>query len=224
MACLFGNKLRFTACSEFIASMGRPWGGEWNVLPNFVDCGFFEFRNHVAADAPLLFLSRIEEIKGTHLAIEIAKRAGRSLIIAGNRVNDLKGERYWQNAIAPHIDDRQTRYHGPVDDQQKNKLLGLAAALLVPVQWAEPFGIVFAESLACGTPIISCPQGALPEIVTEGVHGFLINSINEGVAAVHRLNTISRTACRERAEEKFSVQVIGAQYEQLYENMISKNR
>jgi glycosyltransferase involved in cell wall biosynthesis len=224
MARLFRNKLRFTACSEFIAVMGRTWGGEWDVIPNFVDCEFFEFRDHVSGDAPLVFLSRVEEIKGTHLAIEMAKRAGCNLVIAGNRVNDPSGERYWNDFITPHLDDRQIRYVGPIDDKQKNKLLGGAAALLVPIQWGEPFGIVFVEALACGTPIISYPKGALREIVSHGVQGFLVESVEEGVDAIHRINTISRTACRERAEEKFSAQVVTKQYERLYKRMVTRAR
>jgi glycosyltransferase involved in cell wall biosynthesis len=88
--------------------------------------------------------------------------------------------------------------------------------MIVPVEWDEPFGIVFAEALACGTPVISTPRGALPEIVTEGVEGFLVGSLDEACDAVRRLGEIDRHACRRRAVEHFSAAVIAAGYERLY--------
>jgi glycosyltransferase involved in cell wall biosynthesis len=177
----------------------------------------------VEADASLLFLSRIERIKGPHTAIEIARGAGRRLVIAGNQVKEGDGPAYWRKEIEPHIDGHKVEYVGPVDDAQKSELLRRAAALVVPVEWDEPFGIVFAEALACGTPLISCPRGALPEIIEHGQHGFLINSVTDGVAAVQQLGTISRQACRARAEQQFSVQVVASEYENLYRQMISRN-
>ena len=107
-----------------------------------------------------------------------------------------------------------------MNDLQKNELLGQAAAMVVPIEWNEPFGIVFAEALACGTPVISSPRGALPEIVEQGRHGFLINSIEEGVAAIKQLETIDRTECRRRFEQAFSSDVIAAQYLSLYGRLI----
>jgi glycosyltransferase involved in cell wall biosynthesis len=88
--------------------------------------------------------------------------------------------------------------------------------MVVPIQWEEPFGIVFAESLACGTPVISCPRGALPEIVRPGIDGFLIQSIEEGCQAVARLATIDRAVCRRRAEDHFSPGAVVARYLELY--------
>src|SRR6266542_6451456 len=160
--------LRFTGCSEHICVTGRAAGGQWTAIPNFVDTGRYTFRPSVSLDAPLVFLSRVEPIKGAHLAIEAARRAGRRLLIAGNHVEEGENGRYWREQIVPHLDHDGIEYIGPVDDRQKDELLGQASAMLVPVQWEEPFGIVFAEALACGTPVISCPRGALPEIVREG--------------------------------------------------------
>jgi glycosyltransferase involved in cell wall biosynthesis len=215
-ARLGGNGLVFTACSEFIAAQGRPWGGRWETIPNFVDTDFYGFEPKVATDAPLVFLSRVERIKGAHTAIEIARRSGRRLIIAGNRLEEGEGRAYWEREIAPHIGRGGIEYIGPVNDAQKNVLLGGAAALVVPVEWGEPFGIVFAESLACGTPVISCPLGALPEIVIHGKQGFLVRNAAEGAAAVDRLHTINRIDCRQRAEELFSRAGVVSRYESLY--------
>ena len=221
-ARLGGRRFVFTACSEFIANEGRQWGGRWVAVPNFVDTSFYLFQASVATDAPLVFLGRIERIKGAHTAIQIARRAKRRLIIAGNRVDEGDGAAYWSNEIAPHIGHDGVEYVGPVNDGQKNELLGHAAALLAPIEWDEPFGIVFIESLACGTPVISCRRGALPEIVDDGKHGFLIRDIGEGVAAVDRLGLIQRQTCRDRVEQMFSQQVVVGMYERLYAEMLGR--
>ena len=209
--------LTFTGCSDYIARRGRPAGGDWHGIPNFADTEALTLGRSVPADAPLVFLSRVEEIKGAHWAIEIARRTGRRLVIAGNHstASDPEGE-FWRRRIAPEIGKDGIEYVGPVDDVQKNALLGQARAMVVPIQWNEPFGIVFAEALACGTPVISCPRGALPEIVRPGVDGFLINSIEEGCAAVERVGALDRAECRHRAEELFSADAVVARYLDLY--------
>lgn len=220
LAQMFGGKrLEFTAISEHIARQGRGQGGTWHVVPNFVDISKYNFAAEASSDAPLVFLSRVEPIKGAHLAIAIAKKAGRKLILAGNRVESGSAKGYWGREIAAHLDRDGISYAGEVDDQQKNELLGKAAALLVPVQWDEPFGIVFAEALACGTPVISCPRGALPEIVEQGKNGFLIRNETEGVEAVEKIRKIRREACRNNAEEKFSAAAVVPQYEKIYEEL-----
>src|SRR5262249_47761422 len=157
---------------------GRRAGGEWRAVHNFVDTDFYTFQPAVAADAPLVFLSRVERIKGAHTAIEVARRAGRRLIIAGNRASAGPEPDYREHGIAPRLGPGM-EYVGQVDEAQKNVLLGQAAAMVVPIEWDEPFGIVFAEALACGTPVISCPRGALPEIVRPGTDGFLVTSVAE---------------------------------------------
>jgi glycosyltransferase involved in cell wall biosynthesis len=208
--------LRFTGCSEYICRLGRRGGGQWHAIPNFVDLERFTFVPRVEADAPLVFLSRVESIKGPHLAIEAARRTGKNLVIAGNHSATLQEARYWREQVAPALGKDGIKYCGPVDDVQKNALLGRAAALLVPVQWDEPFGIVFAEALACGTPVISSPRGALPEIVTSGDNGFLAATSRGLVDAITHIGTIERSRCRSVAEQRYSVAVIVAIYEELY--------
>jgi glycosyltransferase involved in cell wall biosynthesis len=222
-AALAGRSLSFTGCSEYICRQGRRGGGEWRAIHNFVDTDRYDFQPAVAADAPLVFLSRVERIKGAHTAIAVARRTGRRLIIAGNRAEVGPELDYWTQEIAPQLGGA-IEYVGPVDDAQKNALLGRAAAMIVPIEWNEPFGIVFAEAMACGTPVISCPRGALPEIVQPGVDGFLVNSVEEACEAVGRLNKIDRAACRKRAEEHFSVAVIAGLYERLYGERIAAPR
>jgi len=214
-ARLGGRRLAFTGISKFITGMGSAGGGHWHTAPNCVDLDSLDFRASVSNDAPLVFLSRIEEVKGAREAIAIARAADHPLLLAGNRWNDPAAERYWHNDIAPALSDR-IRYIGPVNDAQKNSLLGSAAALLVPVQWDEPFGLVFAEALACGTPAIGCPRGGVPEIVRDGETGFLIRTLDEGVAAVQRVATLDRTACRRSAEACFSPGAALARFEAVY--------
>lgn len=217
--------LRFTGCSEFIATQGRRDGGEWHAIPNFVEPARIPFAPTVADDAPLLFLSRIESIKGPDLAIEIARRTGRRLVLAGNRASSGPEAVFFEQQIAPHLGRDGIEWVGEVGDTRKWDLLTRAAALLVPIRWDEPFGIVFAEALATGTPILSCPRGALPEIVRPGVTGLLFaeNDASAGVAAVARVSELDRAACRQDAESRFSVASCTDRYLAIYHAAMSSS-
>jgi glycosyltransferase involved in cell wall biosynthesis len=223
-ARLGGRSLLFTGCSDFICRQGRPSGGHWKAVPNFVEPEKFTFVSAVPDDAPLVFLSRLDRVKGADTAIAIARRTGRKLILAGNHATQGPDYEYWKTEIEPQLGHGGIEYAGEVDDRAKNELLGRAAALLVPIRWDEPFGIVFAEALACGTPVISSPRGALPEIVEEGKTGFLIRSETEGAAAVQRIGELSRAACRRAAEQKFSADVCAKSYLELYKELLEKRR
>jgi glycosyltransferase involved in cell wall biosynthesis len=218
---LAGNSLAFTGCSGYIANLGRRASNNWHVVPNFAPVHHYDFSPSVAADAPLVFLSRLEASKGCHVAIEIAKRAGRRLIIAGNRVEHGSAVGYFAREIEPHVGKDGIEYVGAVNDVQKNQLLGQAAAMVVPIQWDEPFGIVFAESLACGTPVIATPRGAVPEIIEHARHGFHINDVEEGVAAVAKLPAIDRAKCREQALTRFAPGVVAREYVKIYQSLNS---
>jgi glycosyltransferase involved in cell wall biosynthesis len=215
------GSLSFTGCSDYICKIGRNAGGVWHTIHNCVELEKYTFQPNVAPDAPLVFLSRVERIKGAHTAIAIAKKTGRNLIIAGNHATTGEAGKYWQEEIVPYLGKDGIEYIGAVNDVQKNELLGQAAAMIVPIEWEEPFGIVFAEALACGTPVISCPRGALPEIVRQGIDGYLINSIEDAVVAVEKLPNINRYQCRERVEKYFSADVIVDKYEKLYQQHLS---
>ncbi len=220
-AKLANGSLTFTGCSDYICRVGRNAGGTWHPIYNCVETDKYTFQSTVADDAPLVFLSRIERIKGAHTAIAVAQKTGRRLLIAGNYSTTGEAGQYWQEEILPHLGKNGIEYVGTVNDAQKNELLGQAAAMIVPIEWNEPFGIVFAEALACGTPVISCPTGSLPEIVRPGVDGYLVKNIEEAVAAVEKLPTIDRSNCRQRVEELFSAEVIVDRYEQLYLSLIN---
>ena len=218
-ARLGGRTLRFTGCSDFICGQGRKSGGRWDTIPNFVEIEKFDFVPAVPTDAPLVFLSRIESVKGPDLAIDIAIASGRRLILAGNRAERGPEREFWDRRIAPRLDRDGIEWVGEVDDTKKNLLLGSAAALLLPIQWDEPFGIVFAEAMATGAPIITCARGALPEIVEPGKTGFFIRNASEGAAVVARLGELDRAACRRVAESQFSLKVCAEQYMRLYREM-----
>ena len=216
------NVISFTGCSDYLAACGRRAGGFWEGIPNMFEIDALKLSPSVPADAPLVFLSRVESIKGAHWAIEIARRTGQRLIIAGNHAETGHEADYWKQQIEPWIGRDGIEYIGPVNDEQKNRVLGQARAMVVPIQWNEPFGIVFAEALACGTPIISCPRGSLPEIVRPGIDGFLIRSIEEGCEAVAKLGTIDRASCRRRAEQLYSPDVVTERYLDFYRRAMAR--
>jgi glycosyltransferase involved in cell wall biosynthesis len=189
-------------------------------VPNGVSLATYTFCATVSPDAPLVFLGRIEAIKGPHLAIETAHRAGRRLFLAGNVSPE---HRPWFEAhVAPHLDGDRVRYLGPVDDAQKCGLLGAGAALLMPVLWEEPFGIVMAEAMACGTPVIGFRRGAVPEVVADGESGFVVDGVEEMAAAVGRLPALSRAACRARVERLYSDMAVTEGYLRLYTELAAR--
>ena len=212
------GSLEFTAISEWMMRDVRAIG-RWTMVPNGVPLETYTFRPEVAPDAPFVFLGRIEEIKGPHLAIELARRTGRKLIIAGNIPDEKRG---WVEAqVLPYVDGDRVRYIGPVNDVQKNELLGRAAALLMPILWDEPFGIVMAEALACGTPVLGMRRGAVPEVVDDGVTGFVRDTIDELVAAASMICAIDRQACRSAVEQRYSETAVVDGYEAVYRRAIN---
>jgi glycosyltransferase involved in cell wall biosynthesis len=217
-ARLGGDSIRFTGCSTSLyASRIRAAGDtQWRTVFNCVDPSSYVAVTAVGADAPLAFLGRIERIKGTHTAIEIARAAGRSLVIAGN----IADTEYFRSEVAPHLDNRTVSYIGEVDDAAKSRLLGASAALLMPIHWDEPFGIVMAEAFACGTPVIGFARGSVPEIVRDGINGFVVRTTAEASRAVQQLNRIDREAVRRDCEERFSCDAIVRAYEDLYREAI----
>ena len=209
--------LYFTGCSaHLIRRFERR--KNWRVVYNAVPAGAYRLNPAVESDAPLMFLGRIEEIKGPHLAIQVARRTGRRLILAGNIQEGHEG--FFDRQVKPFLDGDRIRYIGPVDDAAKNRLLGDAAALLMPILWDEPFGIVMAEALACGTPVIGLNRGSVPEVVQHGVNGFVCESAEEMAAAAGMLSAIDRRACRRIMEERFSDRALVDSFEQMYREMV----
>jgi glycosyltransferase involved in cell wall biosynthesis len=157
-----------------------------------------------------------EKIKGAHTAIKVAKATGHKLIIAGN-VSPLDDERsYFEKEIKPLIDDVQIQYVGAVNDEQKNFYLGQAKALLFPIEWNEPFGMVMIEAMACGTPVIGFRKGSVPEVITDGVTGFFTNDMEKMISAVSLIHSIDRKECRLISQSRFDITIIAKRYLQLF--------
>lgn len=190
----------------------------WHVIANAVDLDAYRPTERVPADAPLAFVGRIEHIKGTHLAIEAARRSGRRLVIGGNVAPEHR--EYFDREVGPFVDGDRVTYIGEIDDARKSALLSAAAAFLMPIQWEEPFGIVMAEALAAGTPVIGLRRGAVPEVVEDGDTGFICDTIDDMVRAIGRVDEISRRRCRLSAERRFSESALVTAYEHLYRRVL----
>lgn len=214
-----GNSLSFTGCSNYISNQIKPYAIAETIY-NGIDLSLYQFEKKVNDDAPLIFLGRIEPIKGTHEAIKAAQATSRKLIIAGNIAP--QHQNYFDKEIKPHIND-QIEYVGEVNDIQKNKLLGSCAALLMPIGWNEPFGIVMAEALACGTPVIGYPKGAVSEVIQHGQNGLLSNSFTDLCNAIGKIKEISRYETRATAEKNFSSKKIVDDYIAYYLQCLSNN-
>lgn len=206
----------YTAVSNAIVNTGKSGGGIWKTVYNCSPINKFEYVEKVDDLAPLIFLGRLERCKGAHTAIKVAQLTKRKLIIAGN-ISPLKEEqKYFENELKPHFDNDLITYIGVVNDIEKNKLLGGAAAMLLPVEWYEPFPIVLPESYACGTPILAFPGGGVSEGIFEGITGFMSNTAEEMASQVSLIPTLSRPKCREKALKLYSDTKIANDYMNIY--------
>jgi glycosyltransferase involved in cell wall biosynthesis len=168
----------------------------------------------------LVFVGRANPDKGVLQAIEAARRAGRRLVMIVKRREP--GERlFWQELVVPQLHDG-VEVLEDVSHELKVELLGRARAMVFPIQWPEPFGLVMIEAMACGTPVLACPVGAAVEIVEDGVTGFLRTSIEELVEAVDEAATCSPLACRERVAARYSAEVMVDGYERVFESVLGR--
>lgn len=162
----------------------------------------------------LAFLGRISPEKRVDRAIEIAVRCDLPLRIAAKV--DKADEAYYQEHIKPMLKHPLVTYLGEIGEREKNEFLGRAKALLFPIDWPEPFGLVMVEALACGTPVIAFRHGSVPEVLEDGKTGFIVNSVDEAVAAVRKLDTLSRSYCRQAFETRFTADRMARDYLKIY--------
>jgi glycosyltransferase involved in cell wall biosynthesis len=169
----------------------------------------------------LSFLGRIAPAKGPHLAIQAAKKAGIPLKIAGE-IQPMYRD-YWETQVRPHVDGRFIEFVGEADHAAKVDLLGNSLAMLFPIQWNEPFGLVMIEAMACGTPVLALPGGSVPEIVRDGVSGWICEHVDE-MAAHARAIDLEAAACRRYVDENFSIDKMVRRYEGVYQGALAERR
>ena len=180
------------------------------------------YRFHARAGKYLAFLGRISPEKRVDDAIAIAQRSGLPLKIAA-KVDKVDRE-YYEAQIRPLLKTSGVEFIGEIGEAEKDEFLGNALALLFPIDWPEPFGLVVIEALACGTPVIARSRGSMPEIVEDGTTGFVIQDIDQAVQAVERIPRISRKQCRRVFEERFTALRMAADYVAVYDQMIHGTR
>lgn len=200
----------------------RVWATRLQIIDrvyNGIDLTALPLERH--HDDYLLFLGRFHPNKGADLAIRVAQQLGRRLIIAAP--NPPPDQRDWFDAtIRPHLRG-PIEWIGPVEGLQKARLLGRAAATLVPLRWDEPFGLVMAESMACGTPPIAIRRGAAPEIIVDGVTGYLVDDVQQMLSVVDRAAEIDPESCRRHVESHFSADRMVEAYEELYARYVMRS-
>lgn len=176
-----------------------------------------DFPFYPATGDYLAFIGRMAPDKRPDLAIEVAKRCGIPIKIAAKV--DHSEEMYFKKTIQPLLDDPLVEWLGEISEREKRALMGNALALILPIAWPEPFGLVFIEALACGTPVVSCPIGSVPELLEDGVTGYSGRTADELVAAVREVRHLSRLACRAYAVQRFSAERMAFDYLGVYERV-----
>jgi glycosyltransferase involved in cell wall biosynthesis len=182
-----------------------------------IDIKQFDFQS--APEDYLLFFGRIHQDKGTREALNIARACNKKLLLAGI----IQDKVYYDQYVAPHIDNDKVMYAGSVGPVERNRLLGKACALLHPILFDEPFGLSVIESMACGTPVIAFDRGSMPEIIENGKSGFLVNNLDEAIETVARIKEIDRVACRRHVERHFTADRMIDKYLHVYEMIIRSN-
>jgi glycosyltransferase involved in cell wall biosynthesis len=192
-----------------------PWLNWQGVVYHGLPEDLYDF--FPGAGSYLACIGRISPEKGVDKAIEIARRAAMPLKIAAKVDEVDRG--YYEARIEPLIDGRNVEFIGEIGESEKNSFLGGAAALLFPIDWPEPFGLVMIESMACGTPVIAFPRGSVPEVLDDGITGSIVDDVDGAVAAVRRIGELDRKRCRNRFLERFTASRMAGDYVRILERL-----
>lgn len=189
-----------------------PWANWLATVPHGLPEGLYSF--HSQASDYLCFVGRVSPEKRVDRAIEIARACGKPLRIAAKV--DTADQAYFDDCIAPLLSGADVTFLGEIGDAEKNELMGQASALLMPIDWPEPFGLVMIEALACGTPVIAYEHGSVPEVIEHGVTGYVVHNQAEAIAAARDIGRIDRRRCRRAFEERFTARAMAARYLSAY--------
>jgi glycosyltransferase involved in cell wall biosynthesis len=213
----FDDDVYLAAISDFQRKEASElnWQG---TVHNAVDVDSFMFRRD--KEDYVLCIGRICERKGQDLAIEVARQAGRRIVLAG-RVHPKEAE-FFERRVLPLVDGESVQFAGEVSAATKRELMAGASAVVFPVREPEPFGLVLVEAAASGTPVVATPVGAVPEIVVEGETGFLATEVGSMAEALSRVGTLSPERCREVATERFHPRTMADRYEALYQDVLAQ--
>jgi glycosyltransferase involved in cell wall biosynthesis len=215
-ACLFyaehGRKARSVAISQSQLDDAPEEMGGGDVVHNPIDCAEWPF--HEDKDDFLLWIGRMSPDKGPQRAIAAAREAGVPLVLAGPVQPGQAA--FFAEEVEPELGRDGIEYVGEAGSERKRELYGRARALLMPIRWPEPFGLVMVEALACGTPVIAFAEGAAPEVVEDGVTGYIVDDEHAMADAVARLGEIDPAACRDSCERRFGVPAVVRGYEEVY--------
>jgi glycosyltransferase involved in cell wall biosynthesis len=198
------------------AAPGLNWARR---VHNGIDASSYPFGE--GRDGYLLFLGRFCADKGVHLAIDAARVVGMPLVLAG-KLNEPDERAYFDDAVRPRL-GKDVAYVGEAGAELKRELYGAATALLFPICWEEPFGLVMIEAMACGTPVIAFRRGSVPEVVDHGRTGFVVDEPSELPGAIRRIEEIDRAACRRHVEQRFDVPVMVDGYERLFHEVVGRD-
>jgi len=236
----------FVPISEYQSTQHYGLVNSQKVIHHGIDVEDYPFGNNLAKQDYLFSIGRITQDKGQDKAVEIAKKTGSRLILAGNVQNKEKdrvffknlkksidlvtdagkpfaGRDYYEKVMKPILDsNKQIIYIGEVDSTQKKLWYQHARATLFPIQWGEPFGLVLIESMACGTPVLAFNKGSVPEIVIHGKTGFVVDTIDEMIEAVRTISLINPGDCRNHIKDNFSIASMAGKYSQLYQSIVNE--
>jgi len=212
-----GSKACIVAISQAQLDDAPPEMGGGSVVPNPIDCGEWPFQEE--KDDFLLWIGRMSPDKGPHRAIAAAREAGARLVLAGPVQPGQ--EKFFAEEVEPAVGKDGVEYVGEADADRKRDLYTRARALLMPIRWPEPFGLVMVEAAACGTPVIAFAEGSAPEVVQDGETGFVVDDEHAMAAAIGRLGEIEPSRCRRACEERFGVPAVVARYEDVYRDAMT---
>ena len=208
----YADRTHYVSISDADRHPGLPYAA---TVWHGIDLDAFTPRH--AAGGDLLFFGRIHPDKGAADAVALAHRTGRRLVLAGV----VQDEAYWREAVEPHVDGDQIRYVGSVGPDERDRLLGAAAALVHLIHFDEPFGLSVVEAFACGTPVIARPRGSMPEIVRDGVDGALVADVEEAAERLAEVEALDRAAIRAGAEARFSQARMAHDYLDVYRGVLA---